>query len=112
MDYDDEEYRGIRDLEYLLEEVSEDDKDYYKPERVRNAFKYDTGEYDNIVYKSRGSKYYDSVEEYLSKIRPYLEITCLLVIGKYNQQLVSNLFLLQIQSNIVLGTHIVKILKL
>ena len=38
MDYDDEEYRGIRDLEYLMEEISDDNEDYYKPERVKNAF--------------------------------------------------------------------------
>ena len=45
MDYDDEEYRGIRDLEYLMEEISDDNEDYYKPERVKNAFKNDTGDY-------------------------------------------------------------------
>ena len=42
-DYDDEEYRGTRDVERLFGEVNEDDEDYYKPERVRNAFKNDTG---------------------------------------------------------------------
>ena len=73
MDYDDEEYRGIRDSEYMLEEVNENDEDYYKPERVRNAFRNDTGDYNYIVYESRGSKYYDSLEEYFSKIRPYLQ---------------------------------------
>ena len=36
---DDEEYRGIRDLEYLLENVNENDEDCYKPVRVKNAFK-------------------------------------------------------------------------
>ena len=72
-DYDDEEYRGIRDLEHLFGEVNKDDEDYVKPERVRNAFKNDTGDYNYIVYGSRGSRYYDSLEEYLSKIRPYLE---------------------------------------
>ena len=40
-DCDDEEYRGIRDLEHLFREVNEDDEDYYKPERVSNAFKND-----------------------------------------------------------------------
>ena len=49
IDYDDEEYRGIRDLEYMLEEVNENDEDYYKPERVRNAFRNDTGDYNYIV---------------------------------------------------------------
>ena len=73
MDYDDEEYRGIRDLEYLLGEISEDDDDDYKPERVSNSFKSDTGDYNHIVHESRRSKYYESLEEYLSNIRPYLE---------------------------------------
>ena len=48
IDYDDEEYRGIRDLEYMLEEVNENDEDYYKLERVRNAFRNDTGDYNYI----------------------------------------------------------------
>ena len=73
IDYDDEEYRGIRDLQYVFQEVNKTDEDYYKPERVRNAFKNDTGGYNHIIYESRGSQYYDSLEEYLSKIRPYLE---------------------------------------
>ena len=46
IDYDDEEYRGIRDLEYLLENVNENDEDYYKPVRAKNAFKNDTGNYN------------------------------------------------------------------
>ena len=69
-DYDDEEYRGVRDLEHLFGEVNEADEDYYKPERVRNAFRNDTGDYNYIVYESRGSKYCHSLKEYLSKIRP------------------------------------------
>ena len=56
-----------------MEGISEDDEDYYNSERVRNAFKNHTGDYNYIVYESRGSKYYDSLEEYLGKIRPYLE---------------------------------------
>ena len=72
-DYDDEEFGEIRYLECLFGEVNEDDEDYYKPERLRNAFKNDTGEYGYIVYESRGRKYYQSLKEYLSKIKPYLE---------------------------------------
>ena len=53
---DDEEYKGIRDLEYLLEEVTENDEDYYEHARVKNAFKNDTEDYNYIVYESRGSK--------------------------------------------------------
>ena len=45
-DDDDEEYKRKRDLEYMLEEVVEYDEDYYKPERVRNAFKSDNREYN------------------------------------------------------------------
>ena len=56
-----------------MEEVSEDDDDHYKPEEVSNTFQNNTGDYNYIVYKSRGSKYYDWLEEYLSKVRPYLE---------------------------------------
>ena len=73
MDYDDEEYRRIRDLEHMFGELNEGNEDYYKPERVTNPFGNDTGDYNYIVYESRGSKHYDSLEEYLSKIRPYLE---------------------------------------
>ena len=63
---------NLKGLGMLLEMILEDE-DYYKPERVRNAFRNDTGGYNYIVYESRGSKYYDSLEEYLIKIRPYLE---------------------------------------
>ena len=88
-DDDDEECKGIRDLEYLLEDVNEEDKDYYKPERVRNAFKSDNGDYNYRVYESRGSQYYESLEEYLSKIRPYLEnmIREYMSIGEWKLQL-------------------------
>ena len=41
-----------------------------KPERVNNAFKDDTGDYNYIVYEIRGSQYHESLEEYLSKIKP------------------------------------------
>ena len=57
----------------MFGEVNEDDKGYYKSERVRNAFKNDTRDFNYVVYESRGSKYYDWLKEYLSKIRPYLE---------------------------------------
>ena len=67
-DDDDKEYKGIRDLEYMFNEVNENDEDYYKPEIVGDAFK---GNYR--VYESRGSQYYESLEECLIKIRSYLE---------------------------------------
>ena len=92
IDHDDEEYKGIRDLEYLLEEVSEDEEDYCKPERVRNAFNNDNEDYNCTIYESRGSKHYDSLEEYLSKIRPYLEkmITNYISIGEWKIQLTTS----------------------
>ena len=88
-DDDNKEYKGKRDLEYMFEEVSENDKDYYKPERVKNAFKGNNDEYDYRVYESRGSQYYESLEEYLSKIRPYLEniIREYMSIGEWKLQL-------------------------
>ena len=55
LDDEEEECKGIRDLEYLLEDVNEEDEDYYKPERVKNAFKSDNEDYNYRVYKSRGS---------------------------------------------------------
>ena len=39
LDDDDKEYKGIRDLEYMFEEVSENDEDYYKPEIVGDALR-------------------------------------------------------------------------
>ena len=57
----------------MFGEVNKADEDYYKPERVSKTFRNDTGDYNYIVCESRGSKYYVSLEEYLSKIRPYLE---------------------------------------
>ena len=64
--------------------VSENDEDYYKPKRVNNAFKS-----DYRVYESRGSQYYESLEEYLSKIKPCLEngIKEYMSIGEWKLQL-------------------------
>ena len=50
----------------------DDDVDYYKPERVRNAFKSNNGDYNYRVYESRGSQNYESLEEYFGKIKPPL----------------------------------------
>ena len=57
LDDDDKEYKGIRDLEYLMEGVGENDEDYYKPEIVGDAFKGNCR-----VYESRGSQYYESLD--------------------------------------------------
>ena len=85
---DDKEYKGIRDLEYVFEDVKENDEDYYKPERLNNAFK---GNYR--VYEGRGSQYYESLDEYLNEIRPYLEnmIREYMSIGEWKSQSTINI---------------------
>ena len=52
-DYDDIEYRGIRDIGNLFNEVALNkiDKDYYKPIKTKSAF---NGNY--IEYESKGDK--------------------------------------------------------
>ena len=65
-DYDDIEYRGIRNVKNLFHLST--DKEYYKPERTNSAFKS-----NHVVYESTGDK--DkilSIKEYLNMIRPYL----------------------------------------
>ena len=86
-----------------------EDEDYYKPERVNNAFKADNGEYNYRVYESRGSQYYESLEEYLGKIRPYLGnmIREYVSIKEWKLQLT-----VSIKLDFALDTLIVKILKL
>ena len=65
-DRDDFDYYGIRDIENLFDEVSEED--YYKPILVKSSFK---GNYK--YYESRGDKEKRlSVKQYLNKIRPHL----------------------------------------
>ena len=69
LDDDDEEYKGISNLEYLLEEINENDEDYYRPILVNSSFK------ENYKkYESRGDKDKNlSVEQYLNTIMPYLK---------------------------------------
>ena len=65
-DYDDIEYRGIRDLRDLFD--SSISEDYYRPIIVKGAFSNNC-----IQYESKGDK--DkilTISEYLDKIRPYL----------------------------------------
>ena len=65
-DRDDFDYYGIRDIENLFDEASEED--YYKPILVKSSFK---GNYK--YYESRGDKEKRlSVKQYLNKITPYL----------------------------------------
>ena len=65
-DRDDFDYYGIRDIENLFDEVSEEG--YYKPILVKSYFK---GNYK--YYESRGDKEKRlSVRQYLNKITPHL----------------------------------------
>ena len=64
-DNDDLDYKGIRQIENLFDEINED---YYKPIRTKGAFN------DNYIeYESRGDKDKNlTPEDYLDIIRPYL----------------------------------------
>ena len=65
-DRNDPNYNGIRDIEILLGEISEED--YYKPIFVKSSF---NGNYK--YYESRGDKEKRlSVKQYLNMIAPYL----------------------------------------
>ena len=65
-DYDDIEYKGIRDVENLFNQST--DEDYYKPIKTKSAF---NGNY--IEYQSKGDKDKTlSPEEYFDMIGPYL----------------------------------------
>ena len=65
-DYDDSEYRGIRNLRDLIDLSI--DEDYYEPIIVRSAF---DGNY--IQYESKGDKGKNlSIKRYLKMIKPYL----------------------------------------
>ena len=65
-DNDDLEYKGIRQIENLFDEINED---YYKPIKTKGAFNN-----NYIEYESRGDKDKRlSVREYLYMIIPYLE---------------------------------------
>ena len=64
-DKDDLDYKGIRKIENLFNEINEN---YYKPIKTKGAFN------DNYIeYESRGDKDKNlSLENYLNIIRPYL----------------------------------------
>ena len=65
-DYDDIEYRGIKNVKDLFDLSI--DKDYYKPIIAKSAF---DGSY--IQYESKGDKGKNlSIKEYLNIIKPYL----------------------------------------
>ena len=65
-DYDDIEYKGIRDVENLFNQST--DEDYYKPIKTKSAFN------DNYIeYQSKGDRDKNlSPEEYFDMTRPYL----------------------------------------
>ena len=65
-EYDDSEYRGIRNVRDLFDLSI--DEDYYEPIIVKGAF---NGNY--VQYESRGDKRKNlSIKRYLKMIRPYL----------------------------------------
>ena len=70
LDYDDDKYKGIKDLEHLFEEINDDDDDVnYKPILANSSFNESYKEYE-----SRGDKDKTlSIEQYLNKIIPYLK---------------------------------------
>ena len=65
-DYDDDEYRGIKDIEGLFD--LSNDKDYYKSIILNSAFN------DNYIqYESKGDKNkISTIVEYLNMVRHYL----------------------------------------
>ena len=68
-DDDDDEYKGIKGLEHLFEEINENDDDYYKTILVKSSF--DEGYKE---YESRGDKNKTlSIEQYLNKIMQHLK---------------------------------------
>ena len=65
-DYDNRDYKGIRDIENLFGEVNEED--YYKPVKTKGAFNN-----NYIEYESKGDKDKNlSLEKWLDMIRPCL----------------------------------------
>ena len=67
-DYDDNKYKGIRDVENLFNQSTEED--YYKPIKIINSF---DNKNNYIEYESRGDKNKSlSPEEYLDIFKPYL----------------------------------------
>ena len=65
-DNDNLQYKGIRQIENLFDEINED---YYKPIKTKGAFNN-----NYIEYESRGDKDKNlSLEGYLDIIRPFLE---------------------------------------
>ena len=66
--YDDNECKGIRDVENLFKQST--GEDYYKPIKIVNSF---DSKNNYIEYESKGDKNKNlSSEEYLDMIRPYL----------------------------------------
>ena len=67
-DYDDVEYKEIRDVGNLFNQSI--DEDYYKPIKTKSAF---NGNY--IEYESKGDKDKNlSIKKYFRMIRPYLNV--------------------------------------
>ena len=79
-DNEDQDYKGIRQIENLFNKINEED--YYKPIKTKHAF-----DDDYIEYESRGDKDNNLLlVEYLNIIRPYFRdmiIIRLIVNGKF-----------------------------
>ena len=68
-DHDDLDYRGIRDIENVFDNIDDDD-DYYKPILVKSSF-----DENYKYYESRGDKDKKlSIEQYLDMVKPYLSV--------------------------------------
>ena len=69
-DNEDQDYKGIRQIEKLFNKINEED--YYKPIKTKSALNDNYIEYE-YEYESRGDRDKNlSVEDYLNIIRPYL----------------------------------------
>ena len=69
----------MKDTRTLFES---DERDYYKPLRIHNAFNSNYTKYESEGNRNKSS----SIEEYLNKIRPFLSNMILkpMVNGKFN----------------------------
>ena len=85
----DTEYKGIEGIEYLFNNIN--DEDSYEPMKIKQAFD------DNYIkYESRGDKYNNlSLEEYLNIISPYLRdmIDNHMALGEWKIQLIMRIIL-------------------
>ena len=53
LDDEEEEYKGIKDLEHLFEKTNENDDDDYKPILVKSSFNESYKEYESRVIRKK-----------------------------------------------------------